>query len=302
MKKLLTILLACSSYTVFAQHAEFARVSNSHSRNREKQPLTDVTTWYGRVGLGYAFTQAGQVNSLYGIPYSGNVSYDNTGATINSFSYKKASLNTGVNASLAVGRMFGPHIGLELAAQFDVAPTKYTFNGHNLTLGGNLSDLTITQQAKSPIFLIPAAVFQTQVANKLQAYARLGLVLPINTKVNVSVNNTDPTGNYAYTAVQSSSFSLGFNGALGLKYEAAANLKIFAEFNVMSLSAYTKKEELKSYSENGQPIPLGQVSSTTTTYTLSGSNSNPNNGTGPQATSSTPFSNAGFMVGISMRL
>lgn len=302
MRKIFTILLAFSSTAVFAQHAQFARVNDSHSRNKVKRSIEDNTTWYGRIGVGYAFTQAGQVNSLYGAPYSGSVSYDNTGATITSFNYKKASLNAGVNTALAVGRMFGPHIGLELAAQFNVAPTHYNFSAHNLTVNGNLADITIATHAKLPIFLIPAAVFQTTITDKLQGYGRLGVVLPVNTKVEVSVNNTDATGNYSYTAEQIAKFNLGFSGALGVKYEVGSNLKIWAEFNVMSLSTYTKKEELKSYTENGQPIPLYQLSSTNTTYALSGSNSNPNNGTGPQATTSTPFSNAGIMLGVSMRL
>lgn len=289
MKKLLTILLACSSYTVFAQHAEFARVSNSHSRNREKQPVVDNTTWYGRIGVGYAFTQAGQINSLLGTPYNGSATFDGSGTIQTAFNYKKASMNAGVNAVIAGGRMFGPHIGLELAAQFNVAPAKYTFNGQNLPIaGGGVIDVTTVTQAKFPVFLIPAIVFQSQIHNSLEGYGRLGIVLPLDTKVNTSVS---ADGQPQYTSVQSAKFNLGFSGALGIKYALRNGLRLWGEFNVMSLSVYTKKEVLSSSS--GQSV--------TQNFSFNGSNpnSNPN---GAISTSSVPFGNAGVLIGISMSL
>jgi len=290
MRKIFTIFLACSSYAVFAQHAKFARVNDvNHTRNKTKQTLTDNTTWYGRVGAGYAFPQGGQIISILGTPYSGSAAYDNSGIHQTSFDYKKASMNAGVNAVIAGGRMFGPHIGLELAAQFNIAPTKYTFNGQNLPLaGGGVVDVTVVSQAKFPIFLIPAVVFQSQVSNSLEGYGRLGLVLPLNTKVNTDVSSD---GQQGYTSVQSAKFNLGFSGALGLKYALRSGLRLWAEFNVMSLSVYTKKE-VATY-------PSGIT--TTQTFSLKGSNPN-SSANGPQATSSVPFSNAGVLVGISMSL
>ncbi|MBS1687993.1 MAG: hypothetical protein JSS96_04665, partial [Bacteroidetes bacterium] len=243
MKKFFTLLLACSSYSLFAQHEKFARVNDvNHSRHEAKQTVTDNTTWYGRIGAGYAFTQAGQINSLLGTPYSGNSTFDATGRTETSFNYKKASMNAGVNAAIAAGRMLGPHIGLELAVQFNVAPSKYTFNGQNLPIaGGGVVDATTINQAKFPIFLIPAVVFQSQIHNMLEGYGRFGLVLPLNTKVNTSVSTY---GQLEYTSVQSARFNLGFSGALGLKYALRSGLRVWGEFNVMSLSVYTKKEVL----------------------------------------------------------
>lgn len=290
MRKIFTIFLACCSTAGFAQHTRFTRVNDiNHSRSKVKQNIADNTTWYGRIGVGYAFTQAGQVNSLLGTPFSGSAAYDGSGTRQLSFNYKKASLNAGVNTVVAGGRMFGPFIGLELAAQFNVAPTKYSFSGQNLPLaGGGVADVSTMNQAKFPIFLIPAVVFQAPVSTALRGYGRLGLVLPINTKVNTELNTY---GQQIYTSVQSAKFNLGFSGALGLKYRLNSGINLWGEFNVMSLSVYTKKEVITD--------PSG--SSVTQTFALKGNNPNAS-ANGVQGTNSVPFGNAGALVGISISL
>ncbi len=266
--------------------------------------LSAFTTAHGqdffyRVGLGYAIPQAGQLNDGNGTPYNGTI--DKTTAEV--FSIKGASFSSGVVGNLALGYMFNKHIGVE-ANLSAVAGKKYTFTYHNISIGGIASDLSIVDQAKTPVFFTPSLVLQTD-DRDLNAYVRFGLVLPLKTNVTQDQIITNLPGKGLiltddFTFNIKNSFSLGFAAAAGFKYRLSERSSFFGELGFMSLSVITKTSTLTAASENGVRFPLTAVTgpqvvnySKTAVVDSSGTQ---------QPAYALPFSNAGLQVGFSYEL
>lgn len=301
MKKIFTLLLACSSFQVFAQTAAFMRTT--HGSVTPKKKIFPSSMWYVRVGMGYGFRQDGQATNGYGTPYSGAANYTANGATVtlNDFSVNKVSFNAGMLATIAAGYMFDHHVGVELAGQFNIEPVKYTYDAKNYLLSGYPANSSTTTYAKSPIMIIPSFLLQTG-DDGFNVYTRLGLVLPINTKlerhVRVDYLAGGPNGsrNKEYTNELSSKFGMGYTGALGVSYKAD-KVKVWAEVNVMSLSTTVTKEQVKSFSQDSNPIPLQYITPGTVNYVQSGSY-----GAHTGYAYTVPFGYIGGMVGISFKI
>ena len=301
MKKILTLALAFGSFHLFAQQAAFMKTT--HTELSSKKKTRPNSTWYGRVGIGYGLNQDGQSTNGYGTPYSGTANYTANGTTVSlsDFSIDKASFNAGVQATVAAGYMLDNHIGIELAGQFNIAPVKYTNDAHNYLLSGYPANSSTTTYAKSPIMIIPALVLQTG-DEGLNVYTRAGLVLPLNTKMERNVQVEYLTGgpngirSKEYTTELSSKFGVGYTGALGISYKTD-KVRLWAEVNVMSLSTTIKKEQVKSFSQDGYSIPLQYITPGTINYTQSGSY-DPHT----DLAYSVPFSYIGAMVGLSFKI
>ena len=301
MKKLFTLILACGSFSLFAQHAAFMKTT--HTSLPPKKKTFPNSMWYGRVGIGYAFAQNGQTMSAYETPYNGNLHYVNNGSssTLGDFEVKKASFNTGVHAIVAGGYMFDHHLGLELAGQFNIAPYSYTSNSYNYLTGGYNANINILSKAKLPIMIIPSFVLQSG-EQGLNIYTRIGLVLPVNTKVEKSyrvdylAGGPNGINNKEYTLEESSKFTVGYTGALGLSYKTN-KVKFWAELNVMSLSVELKEQKVTAFANEGHPVPLQYVTPGTIEYMQSGTYSK-----NAEPTYSVPFSYVGGIVGLAFQL
>ena len=133
-------------------------------------------------------------------------------------------------------------------------------------------------------------------------YTRVGLVLPINLKVERAyrfdylAGGPNGINDKEYTLEQSSKFAVGYTGALGFSYKAD-KIKFWAEVNIMSLSAEVKEQKLTAFSNNGKPVPLQYVTPGSFNYAQSGTY-----GPNMEPTYSVPFSYIGAMVGISFKI
>ncbi len=267
--------------------------------------LSAFTTVHGqgvfyRVGLGYAIPQAGQLNDGNGTPYNGSI--NNTGAEV--YNIKGASFSSGAMANLALGYMFNKNIGIEANLSSALVAKKYTFTYNNISIGGIASDLSIVQQAKTPVFFTPSLVLQTD-EKDVNAYVRFGLVLPLKTSITQDqiIANRPGTGlslTDDFTFTIKNRFSLGFAAAAGFKYRMSGRTSFFGELGFMSLAVLTKTSTLVQASENGVRFPLTAVSgpqlvkySKTATVDSNGTQ---------QAAYAMPFSNAGIQVGFSYNL
>ncbi|MBS1690264.1 MAG: hypothetical protein JSS96_16155 [Bacteroidetes bacterium] len=303
MKKLFTLILVCGSFSLFAQHAAFMKTT--HTKLPPRKKTFPNSMWYGRVGIGYAFTQGGQTMSAYGTPYNGSLHYVNNNngstATLTDFEVKKVSFNTGVHAVVAAGYMFDSHVGFELAGQFNIAPFSYTSNSYNYLSSGYNANINILSKAKSPIMLIPSFILQSG-EQGFNLYTRVGLVLPVNTKVERTyrfdylAGGPNGINNKEYTLEESSKFTVGYTGALGFSYKVD-KIKLWAEVNVMSLSVELKEQKVTAFANDGRPVPLQYVTPGTVNYVQSGTyNAN------TEPTYSIPFSYIGAMIGISFKI
>ncbi len=266
-----------------------------------------------RLGLGYAFPQAGQ--SMYDtpIPYNGfptgyNGSRNNTTST-ETYNIKGASFSAGFQGILGLGYMFNNNVGVQLDGAIGLSPAKYTFNDNNVNLNTVASPLPGTistiQRAKGPFILMPSLVLQTG-GNPWCIYTRLGLALPLNTKITQDqvISNAPGTGAVTtddFTWQITNSFSLGFTAAAGLKYKINDRVSIWGEVSILSMSVYAKEQDLKTWVEtdpvNGpQSYPVSSYPNApnikfSKTATVDSSLSN-------IPTYAQPFSNVGVNFGV----
>ncbi len=253
--------------------------------------------FFYRLGFGYAFTQAGQINDA-SEPYSGTVS---TNAGVQAYNVKNVSFSSGLTGSLAAGYMFNKNIGVELCATSVFAPKEYSFTASNLIINSVASDLTIVQKANNPLLFLPSLVMQTS-GDQLNAYTRFGLALPLKSSVTQDVIVTNLPGTGAinsddFTFKITSSFSLGFAAAAGIKYKMNSKLNIWGEINLLSLAVLAKEGNLIAFSENGQSYDTSFVSGA---KHVKYSKNPMIDSTGNQAlTYSMPFSHVGIQFGIS---
>ena len=257
---------------------------------------------YLRAGLGYAFSHAGGIYDLYGNPISGTINYDNNGTTYASYNVKKASFSAGMYADIAGGFMFNEHIGIDFALASGFLPQKYTYTGTNASISSDLGNTTVSQNAETPLLFTPSIVLQTG-SEQAQIYTRVGLTLPLSARIKYEETDVfSGTGPYTNMPGETdnigveykTSFSVGFSGAIGLRYKIGSQVSIYGELSMLSMSLYIKELNYTSVLINGSAasntpvIPFG----------TSGSNVNPNTGTGTQITQDVPFSNVGFHAGI----
>ena len=225
--------------------------------------------FYVRAGLGYAFPQAGQTVYNTPIPYYEFASAYNGSRTYNAngtqtYNIKPSSFSSGLQTVLGLGYMFTPNIGIQLDAAIGISNTKYTFSDENIPLmtssGIVAYNITTVQQAKTPIFLMPSLVLQTN-GEKLNAYTRFGIALPLNTKITQDqiASNALYTGALTvddFTWQIKNSFSLGFTAAAGVKYKINDKVSIWGEVSLLSMSINTKEQNLTNWTENGQTVAL----------------------------------------------
>jgi len=270
--------------------------------------------FYFRAGLGYAFPATAQSTYDTPIPYYEYQSAYNGTRTINAngtqtYNIKTASLSAGVQSVIGLGYMFTENIGVQLDAGIGISNTTYTFNDNNIPLnvGGSTPvpyNISTTQHANSPVFMMPSLVLQTS-GDKIKAYSRFGFALPLNTKVTQDQVFTNGAGTGALTVDDftwqiKSGFSLGYTAAAGIKYKISDKVSLWAELSLLSVSVYTKEQDLKSWVEDGQSVPLSNY---TTAQTIKFSKTATIDSTYSQFPAyAQPFSNMGINVGINITI
>lgn len=254
--------------------------------------------FYFRAGAGYAVPQAGQTLDGTGSPYNGTLNN-------NAYSIKNASFSSGAQGYIGAGYMFSEHIGAQLDANFGLRNTKYTFSAGNVSVGGVPSNVNVVQQAKSLAILMPSVVLQTG-RGAATFYARTGIALPLFTKITQDQIITNLPGSGAvttddFTLQLTNSFALGFTGAAGVKYKISDNISIWGELSFLSMSLYLKEADLTGASENGQNVPLSQITGGSQVVRYS-KNALVDSTGANQPTYSLPFSNFGVNIGINISL
>jgi hypothetical protein len=159
-----------------------------------------------------------------------------------------------------------------------------------------------------PVLLIPAIILQTG-GNQLNAYARLGIVLPVNNKIileteNISTNNIDDQ-----TIELKTRFTLGYNGAIGLSYKVGRHTHLWGEINMLSFNPFLKEGVVTKSTSNGvDNLSTLSVQQRNVKFEFSGTESSNNNNNSSlnspdiEPTQSMPYSNIGIMAGLSFDL
>ena len=257
--------------------------------------------FYVRAGLGFAMPQAGQTMDGTGQGYNGSQTYTTYTQVYN---VKPTSFSTGVHGVLGVGYMFSDHVGVQLDGDAGLSTKKYTFSIDNVSVGGVPSNVDIVQRAKGPFVVIPSLVLQTG-GEKINLYTRVGVALPLSTKIVQDQILTNLPGNGAvevddFTLNIKNSFSLGFSAAAGVQYKLSEKLSLWGEISMLSMSVYIKEADLTAVTANGQSVALSQVSGAQ--VVKYSKNAIVDSNGAQQPTYSQPFSNVGIQVGIKFTL
>ena len=255
-----------------------------------------------RLGFGYAFPIAGGDAAVYNSflqPISGTESSDGVTSTYN---LKKASYAAGLHGNLSIGCMLNQHLGVELGAIAGLAMKKYNFSFTSTQANTPYTD-EFTSYARLPLILTPSIVVSTG-DKKISAYARVGLAIAIAGKIITGEHYKDTSGEIATIFEVKNYPSLGFTGAAGARYKLNNSLNLWIEANGLLMNLDPKKGAYTSWVQDGYQV-LSQVNTSDThfeyTHSFSNKIGSPNVASKALAFS-TPFSNIGISLGLSMRL
>lgn len=248
---------------------------------------------YGSLTVGYGLQNSKEV---LGTHETVDASFNSTESNI------YGTYGSGINLALTPGYMFSDHFGAEL--------------GLNYLMGGDIESNRVdfptgsfTATSKSSQFrLMPSFVLTTGTSG-LNAYGKLGLVLPVGGKTVTDVyNNINPNSVEEYSVESSGQFSLGYMGTFGVSFGLSDNLSFFGELQGINLRIKSKSSSITSYTMGGT-----DVMGTLTTYDKetvyvdelnsssnnSSYNTNPNDGAAKESLASTSNYNGMFInVGL----
>lgn len=258
--------------------------------------------FYARLGAGYALPQGTASLDGGGNPLSGSLTLPSStnGNMVGYNIERKTSLTAGPQLTVAAGYMFNDHLGVDLSLSQVLFPAKYTLVLDNYYSNGIPYDLGVTTQALTPTFLSPSLVLESG-GNKLGAYGRFGIVVPVYTDYQQNDYFTNKPGygkvsNTVITYQFHNAFGLGLTAAAGLSYKAGPT-KLWAEASLLSLSLYAKSKEMTSYSEDGLQY-ISQIPDSSRFTTFSNNFTASAYSTTQDVSYATPFSNMAFNVGV----
>jgi opacity protein-like surface antigen len=193
-------------------------------------------------------------------------------------------------------------VGIEMGLDLGLSSKKYTATQYNVNVGGVASDVSILQQAQTPMMLNPSVVFQSG-HKKTSLYGRVGLALPLKTQVRQDFMITNRPGTGAtetddYIWTFKSNFSLGFTAALGVQYNFSDNISLWFEGSMLSLAPFLKEGDLEDITVDGQGGYKQQVPTSQWKINYSKSFTAASNDYYNQPAYTQPFSNASFNVGF----
>lgn len=278
MKKYLgvTLALAICSLAAYAQ---------------TKQTKKPIKEGYMRIGIGYNTPTAAQ-RMAHNTPLNGTLTYNSNGLA--DYDLKKASFTAGMQANLAAGIMLNKNIGFELNNIVGLLPVKYQAGVEYPDNGYTIREL-YAKRGTVTFFTIPSLVMQY--GNKVQLYTRMGVVLPVISRIensfayNATFNST--TQQIKGVEILKHRFNAGLFAAIGIKGQITKGLQGWAEMNYTSLTLSVKKAELTEYFVNGQNV-LNRVTNPTQQYTPASANANTT-----LPTMVHPYSSLGLHLGIS---
>ncbi|MBS1586550.1 MAG: hypothetical protein JSS82_13505 [Bacteroidetes bacterium] len=258
--------------------------------SEDKLPKT-----YLRASVAYAMPLM-RTNLIFtGIPSQSGVTNNNTFTQP-----QRASYMSGIQLRLAAGHMFNDYVGFELGAQTNVASGSYKLDiARNLTAPYG-SAVQATTSTKLPTLITPAVVIQNTY-DRVDAFAKFGLAIPILGNITTTAKTTgkpgDEASTYNSTAITKPQFFIGLYGGVGGTIHISESVKLFGELDVTALSLYAKETTITQYTVNGEDrlntIPESQRTITYNTRDAQG-NAIPKY--------VLPYSTFGFVGGISLRL
>jgi len=251
--------------------------------NDDVSPSSGPGYFYLKAGLGYAVpfaNYASDYTPIYNGNFQSHYNYvpnsTNYSSGTQSFSEKRASFTAGLKGIVGAGYMFNKHLGVEVDADMGIVTKKYTLGQSWNDTSGAKNYYNSSYHSQLPILFTPCIVIQTG-GQKVNVYSRIGLVLPTGNKITEEQSYIDEGSSGTSTTTYSTLFTLGYTGALGIKYSLTDKWQLWGEISILSYEPY-----LKEISYEGSGVSEAKFSD--------------------GSTSSLPYSSAGLQAGVSFRL
>jgi hypothetical protein len=246
-----------------------------------------------RVGVGYG------IGLCYDDPC--DYYYEDYYPTYNTYKSINFVPGRGFNVNVGASYMFTKNIGVDLGVRdFCGSPIRQSINNYY----GETGNQTSSRTYKGMILGIVPGIVLDLGMEKIDPYARFGMIIgayPLVTLRETEVRNGDT---YDYTGKYLGNVPLGFEAAIGVRYNLSNHFSLFSEFDCNGINYTPKKYKLTKYSVNG----VDELSTLTTKQknidfvkTYDAMQTIPDDSPDKQLKLSFPFSNFELNVGARWR-
>lgn len=208
---------------------------------------------YVSLNAGYAFCMSPSTGILQDV-YSSNNNYT-------TYEQIYLSLGKGFNFGGAFGYMFNKHIGTELGLSYLVGGK----TEENSYYEGDSFKSNTTRSLSSNMFRFVPAIIVSAGTEKINPYAKFGLVIGIGSIISESLaenyTNDFISGDESVDVIErktkmNGGVAVGINAAVGAVFELSDRISIFGELNTVNMSyAPTKGELIKSTFNDVDDLP-----------------------------------------------
>lgn len=153
------------------------------------------------------------------------------------------SFGKGINVGINIGYMFNRNMGIELGAD-------YLLGGKNNFKIKNEDNLSETSIHAKMIQLRPAMRIAAG-KDKINPYAKVGLVIGIGGTIDSELEITDGTDKTNAIFVKDQGVAFGFTGAGGVEFGVNEKISIFSEISFTGLSFNPQKGKITKAEFNG---------------------------------------------------
>jgi|CryBogDrversion2_1035201.scaffolds.fasta_scaffold00666_4 Outer membrane protein beta-barrel domain len=254
-------------------------------------PLAEAQFYYARLGFGISGSISNNRDLLY--------SYSNDGST-RSVTAVPLGLGRGITGIAAFGYKPSKYIGIEIGLSEFVGLPRIADSVANVPGGTN-----VEARVKGNMLCLTPAVVISPGFEKVDPYARIGLVIGLRPTINATVTYTrggvNPPEEYKIVRQYYGNIALGLNAAMGVAWNITDLISLYAEFDFTSINYSPNYSDVILYQKNGvDQLSTLTVKQTKTEYHNSINPDEKIADTSPdQALKKTlPFSNAGMTFGI----
>jgi hypothetical protein len=221
---------------------------------------------------------------------------------------KSMSLGGGFNVNLAFGHMMSDYVGIELGVNEFIGLTKKVNSSQTNTYGDYTSE---TKLSGMMLQLVPAIVI-TPGLEKINPYARLGMIVGILPSVTEKYNSTTTysgelkaTHTTADKVKLSGNVSLGFTAAAGFDYNLSEKLALYGELVFNGITYAPSKGKYKEWTVDGvdqMPTATTKEKEWTFEKKYDAEEDIPDSSPDKQPKMSLNFSNVELNIGIKFKL
>jgi hypothetical protein len=215
--------------------------------------LFALCTLAGSLSAQKMYVRAGLGGGVGLSQYASNIWSDETQtSSTDNFVIKSTGLGGGFNVNAAFGYKVSDNVGVELGVNEFIGLGKKT---HSTVDNGTNQSTTDNKISGMMLQLVPAVLI-TPGLEKINPYARLGMIIGVLPSIVLTQDNTNAGGERASMVTDtklkiSGGVALGFTAAGGVMYNISDLLSVYGELVYNGITYAPKKGVYKKYTLNG---------------------------------------------------